>query len=43
MKFRAAGAHGPVLMTAFCSGIALVPLALSPDEPGREFTILSRP
>lgn len=26
----------PVLMTALCSGIALVPLALSPDEPGRE-------
>src|SRR6185369_8044327 len=26
----------PVLMTAFCSGIALLPLELSPDEPGRE-------
>lgn len=26
----------PVLMTALCSGIALVPLALSPDKPGRE-------
>jgi len=26
----------PVLMTALCSGIALVPLALAPDEPGRE-------
>ncbi len=26
----------PVLMTALCSGIALVPLALSPDRPGRE-------
>ena len=26
----------PVLMTALCSGIALVPLALSPDQPGRE-------
>jgi len=26
----------PVLMTALCSGIALVPLAMSPDEPGRE-------
>ena len=26
----------PVLMTALCSGIALIPLALSPDEPGRE-------
>jgi len=26
----------PVLMTALCSGIALVPLALSADEPGRE-------
>ena len=26
----------PVLMTALCSGIALVPLALSPDAPGRE-------
>ncbi|MBI2919544.1 MAG: efflux RND transporter permease subunit [Planctomycetes bacterium] len=26
----------PVLMTALCSGIALVPLALAPDQPGRE-------
>ena len=26
----------PVLMTALCSGIALVPLVLTPDEPGRE-------
>ena len=26
----------PVLMTALCSGIALVPLALSAGEPGRE-------
>ncbi|MBE7461937.1 MAG: efflux RND transporter permease subunit [Planctomycetes bacterium] len=26
----------PVLMTALCAGIALVPLALAPDEPGRE-------
>ena len=26
----------PVLMTALTSGIALVPLALSPDTPGRE-------
>ncbi len=26
----------PVLMTALCSGIALVPLALAADEPGRE-------
>ncbi|MCW8131964.1 MAG: efflux RND transporter permease subunit [Planctomycetota bacterium] len=26
----------PVLMTALCSGIALIPLALAPDEPGRE-------
>jgi len=26
----------PVLMTALTSGIALVPLVLSPDEPGRE-------
>jgi CzcA family heavy metal efflux pump len=26
----------PVLMTALCSGIALVPLALSADKPGRE-------
>lgn len=26
----------PVLMTALCAGIALVPLALNPDEPGRE-------
>ncbi|NUN50419.1 MAG: efflux RND transporter permease subunit [Candidatus Brocadiae bacterium] len=26
----------PMLMTALCSGIALVPLALSPDKPGRE-------
>jgi CzcA family heavy metal efflux pump len=26
----------PVLMTALCSGIALVPLALGADQPGRE-------
>ncbi|MEK7469666.1 MAG: efflux RND transporter permease subunit [Planctomycetota bacterium] len=26
----------PVLMTALCSGIALVPLVLDPDRPGRE-------
>ncbi len=26
----------PVLMTALCSGIALVPLVLAPDRPGRE-------
>jgi Cu/Ag efflux pump CusA len=26
----------PVLMTALCTGIALVPIALSPDRPGRE-------
>lgn len=26
----------PVLMTALCSGIALIPLALAPGEPGRE-------
>ncbi len=26
----------PVLMTALCAGIALIPLALAPDEPGRE-------
>jgi CzcA family heavy metal efflux pump len=26
----------PVLMTALCSGVALVPLALSADQPGRE-------
>lgn len=26
----------PVLMTALCSGIALVPLAIAPDQPGRE-------
>ncbi|MCC6741117.1 MAG: efflux RND transporter permease subunit [Planctomycetia bacterium] len=26
----------PVLMTALCSGIALVPLALAADKPGRE-------
>jgi len=26
----------PVLMTALTSGIALIPLALSPDQPGRE-------
>jgi len=26
----------PVLMTALCSGIALVPLALAHDQPGRE-------
>ena len=26
----------PVLMTALTSGIALVPLVLSPDQPGRE-------
>jgi Cu/Ag efflux pump CusA len=26
----------PVLMTALCTGIALVPIALSPDQPGRE-------
>ncbi|MCK6474423.1 MAG: efflux RND transporter permease subunit [Planctomycetes bacterium] len=26
----------PVLMTALCSGIGLVPLALTPDQPGRE-------
>jgi Cu/Ag efflux pump CusA len=26
----------PVLMTALCTGIALVPIALSPDKPGRE-------
>ncbi len=26
----------PVLMTALASGIALIPLALAPDEPGRE-------
>ena len=26
----------PVLMTALCTGIALVPIALTPDRPGRE-------
>lgn len=26
----------PVLMTALCAGIALVPIALTPDRPGRE-------
>lgn len=26
----------PVLMTALCAGIALVPLVIAPDEPGRE-------
>lgn len=26
----------PVLMTALCTGIALVPVALTPDRPGRE-------
>src|SRR5262245_49606420 len=26
----------PVLMTALCTGIALVPIALAPDKPGRE-------
>jgi len=26
----------PVMMTAFTSGIALVPIAMSPGEPGRE-------
>ncbi|MGH7162309.1 MAG: efflux RND transporter permease subunit, partial [Planctomycetota bacterium] len=26
----------PVLMTALCAGIALVPIALAPDRPGRE-------
>jgi Cu/Ag efflux pump CusA len=26
----------PVLMTALCTGIALVPIALTPGEPGRE-------
>ena len=26
----------PVLMTALCTGIALIPIALTPDRPGRE-------
>ena len=26
----------PVMMTALCTGIALVPIALTPDRPGRE-------
>jgi multidrug efflux pump subunit AcrB len=26
----------PVLMTALCAGIALVPIVLTPDRPGRE-------
>lgn len=26
----------PVLMTALCSGIALIPLVLAPGQPGRE-------
>ena len=29
----------PVLMTALCSGIALVPLVLSPNEPGKEILV----
>jgi CzcA family heavy metal efflux pump len=26
----------PVLMTALCAGVGLIPLALAPDQPGRE-------
>lgn len=29
----------PVLMTALCSGIALIPLVLSPNEPGKEILV----
>ena len=29
----------PVLMTALCSGIALVPLIMSPNEPGKEILV----
>lgn len=29
----------PVIMTALCSGIALVPLILSPNEPGKEILV----